>query len=106
MRKKQWLNLLQRAKDEGYVTLDEISVDTLNSSQKMAYKKKGRNCEFINLNTIFGRGVPKYDVDYISHATWKTAINYIQNRLQQFVGSHKSLWWIIFFLKKNTKNLK
>ena len=106
VRKKQWLDLLLEAKNEGCITLDEINVDTLNSSQKMAYKKKGRNGEFINLNRKIGRVVPHYDVDYLKNPTFKTSIDYLQNRLQQFIGTHKSLWWLISLLKKDTSKLK
>lgn len=40
VRKKLWLDWLLEAKKEGCITLDEISVEILNSSQKMSYKKK------------------------------------------------------------------
>lgn len=94
------------AREEGYITLDEINVETLNRSQKMAYKKKGRNGEFINLNKMIGRVVPQYDVDYLRQPSFRTAVDYAQNRVQQFVGRHKSLWWIISILKKDTGKLK
>lgn len=106
VRKKKWLDLLMAAREEGYITLDEINVETLNRSQKMAYKKKGRNGEFINLNKRIGRVVPQYDVDYLRQPTFRTAVDYAQNRVQQFVGRHKSLWWIISILKKDTGKLK
>ncbi len=106
VRKQVWLDLLLRAKDEGYITLDEISVETLNSSQKMAYKKKIRNGQFINLNKLIGRVVPQYDVDYLRKPTLKTIVDYLQNRTQQFAGNHKSMWWLVSLLKKDTSNLK
>ena len=106
VRKKKWLDLLMEAKAEGYITLDEITVETLNRSQTMAYKKKTRNGQFINLNKILGRVVPQYDVDYLKKPTIKTTIDYAQNRCQQFLGRHKSLWWLISILKKDTSNLK
>ena len=105
VRKKKWLDLLMAAREEGYITLDEINVETLNRSQKMAYKKKGRNGEFINLNKTIGRVVPQYDVDYLRQPSFRTAVDYAQNRVQQFVGRHKSLWWIISVLKKDTSKL-
>lgn len=106
VRKKKWLNLLIEAEGEGYITLNEISAPILNSSQPMAYKKKGRNGEFINLNRFLGHVVPVYDVDYLRKPSLKTLINYIHTRTQQIIGAHKHLWWLIRFLKKNTKNLK
>lgn len=72
----------------------------------MVYKKKGQNGEFINLNKILGRVVPVYDVDYLRRPNIKTLINYAHTRIQQFIGSHKKLWWLIKYIKKDTKNLK
>lgn len=106
VRKKIWLNWLMEAKKEGFITLDEISVEVLNSSQKMAYKKKGRNGAFIMLNKSFGRAVPQYDVDYLRKPTVKTLIDYVQNRVQQFLGRHKSLWGLVTLLKQDTSKLK
>ncbi len=106
VRSQRWLDLLSEAKDDGCITLDEISVETLNSSQKMAGKKKGRNGEFVNLNRRLGRAVPQYDADYLRQPTIKTAIDYAQNRAQQFLGRHKSLWWLVSMLKKDTNKLK
>lgn len=106
VRKKIWLDWLLEAQNDGYLTLNEISVDVLNSSQIMAYRKKGQNGEFINLNRMLGRVVPKYDVDYLRKPSIKAWISYTHTRIQQIIGSHKCLWWSISFLKKNTKNLK
>ena len=106
VRKKKWLDLLMEANAEGHITLDEITTETLNRSQKMAYKKKGRNGQFINLNRIIGRAVPQYDVDYLMKPTMKTVVDYVQNRCQQFLGQHKSLWWLVSILKKDTSRLK
>jgi len=106
VRKQKWIELLKQAEREGAVTLNEISAETLNSSQKMVYKKKGQNGEFINLNKILGRVVPVYDVDYLRRPNIKTLINYAHTRIQQFIGSHKKLWWLIKYIKKDTKNLK
>ena len=106
VRKQAWLDLLLQAKNEGYITLEEISVETLNSSQKMAYKKKIRNGQFINLNKLIGNIVPQYDVDYLRRPTLRTVVDYVQNRTQQFAGTHKSMWWLVSLLKKDTSNLK
>ena len=106
VRDRRWLDLLLQAKGEGCITLDEISAQTLNSSQRMAYKKKGRNGEFVNLCRRLGLAVPRYDADYLRRPTLKAAIGYAQNRAQQFAGRHKSLWWIVSLLKKDTSKLK
>lgn len=106
VRTQKWLDLLKQAEGEGVVTLNEISAETLNSSQQMAGKKKGRNARFIALNKRIGRVVPVYDVVLPQKIGIKTVVDYAQNRAQQFLGNHKSLWWLVSLLKKDTSNLK
>ena len=106
VRKQVWLDRLLEAKAEGYITLDEISAETLNSSQKMAKKKKGRNERFIILNRRLKHAVPKYDVAMPHKVGLKTVLDYAQNRTQQFLGRHKGLWWLINILKKDTSNYR
>ncbi len=103
VRKKEWLNLLQQCKAEGLVTLSEITFKTISDSQPMSYKKKGRNGAFIRIAQTMGRKVPKYDVNYLRRPTFRDFIDYVQNRIQQFLGSHKKLWFIIPFLKAKIK---
>ena len=102
VRKQQWLDLLKDAQSEGFITLDEIPVETLNASQQMAGKKKGRNERFIVLNKRLGRVMPEYDVPLPKKIGAKTVLDYLQNRIQQFLGRHKSLWWLVSKLKKDT----
>lgn len=105
VRTAYWKKLLEQCEADGAITLDEISVETLNSSQKMAYKKKGRNGAFISLMKKTGRPAPEYDADYLRQPTVRDVADYIQNRCQQFLGSHKSLWWLVNLLKKDTSKL-
>ena len=104
VRKRQWLDLLEEAKSENFITLDEIPVETLNASQQMAGKKKGRNKRFIVLNKRLGRIMPEYDVPLPDKTGLKTVLDYLQNRVQQFLGRHKSLWWVVSKLKKDTSH--
>lgn len=106
VRTQKWLDLLKQAEGEGVVTLNEISAETLNSSQKMASKKKGRNARFIALNKRIGRVVPVYDVVLPQKIGIRTVVDYAQNRAQQFLGSHKCLWWLVSLFKKDTSNLR
>lgn len=99
VRQREWLERLMEAKGEGYITLDEIPVETLNRSQMMAYKKKGRNARFIALNKMLGRKVPVYDEALPKHTGMKTALDYTQNRIQQFLGGHKGLWWLVKIIR-------
>lgn len=105
-RSEKWKTLLEEARYAGVFTLDEISIEVLNSSQAMAYKKKGRNARFVALNRRWGRAVPIYDKDIPTTAGVRDALNYAQNRFQQFLGRHKSLWWVVDLLKKDTSKLK
>ena len=102
VRKQQWLDLLEEAQSEGLITLNEIPVETLNASQQMAGKKKGRNERFIVLNKRLGRVMPEYDVQLPDKIGLKTVLDYLQNRVQQFLGCHKCLWWLVSKLKKDT----
>ena len=104
VRKQEWLDLLEEAQSEGFITLDEIPVETLNASQQMAGKKKGRNERFIVLNKRLGRVMPEYDVPLPDKNGLKTVLDYLQNRAQQFLGRHKSLWWLVSKLKKDTSH--
>ena len=106
VRKQRWIDLLEEAKRDGWITLNEISVETLNSSQAMAYKKKGRNARFIALNKRLGRVVPEYGGLELPKFGKHDILNYAQNRFQQFLGRHKSLWWVVDLLKKDTSKLK
>ncbi len=104
VRKKEWLDLLEEAHKEDVITLDEIPVETLNASQKMAGKKKGRNERFIVLNKRLGRIMPEYDVQLPDKIGLKAILDYFQNRVQQFLGQHKTLWWLVSKLKKDTSH--
>ncbi|MDO5481842.1 MAG: Coenzyme F420 hydrogenase/dehydrogenase, beta subunit C-terminal domain [Bacteroidaceae bacterium] len=101
-----WQHLLEQCEADGAITLSSISVETLNASQTMAYKKKDRNGAFINLMKKMRRSYPVYDVDYLREPTIRDIVDYIQNRCQQFLGNHKSLWCLVNMLKKDTSNLK
>ena len=104
VRKQRWLDWLEEAKSEGVITLNEIPVETLNASQQMAGKKKGRNERFIALNKRLGRVMPEYDVQLPDKIGLKTVLDYLQNRVQQFLGRHKNLWWLVSKLKKDTSH--
>jgi hypothetical protein len=106
VRSCEWLDLLRECARQGVVTLDEISVDTLNDSQKMAKKKKGRNARFIALNKRFGGKTPEYDSLNDAKFGLHDVLDWAQNRAQQFLGSHKSLWGIVTKLKKDTSKLE
>ena len=99
VKNKKWLSLLEECQKAGEIHIDEVSFQTVSDSQKMSFKKKGRNGAFVNLCKKLGMTVPMYDVDYLRQPTKRDCLDYIQNRFQQYLGCHKSLWWLVTRLK-------
>lgn len=99
VKNKTWLSLLEECQKAGAIYLDEVPFKTISDSQKMSFKKKGRNGAFINIGKKLGLVVPQYDVDYLRQPTMHDWLDYVQNRGQQFLGRHKALWPLIIKLK-------
>lgn len=99
VRNKTFMDWLNEAKQDGTISLDEISVDILNKSQVMAPIKKYRNSAFVRFNKAIGKKVPNYDVLPKGGNTLKFSISFIHTNLQQTIGRHKSLWFFIDILK-------
>ena len=99
VKNKKWLSLLEDCQKAGEVHIDEVSFKIVSDSQKMSFKKKGRNGAFVNLCKKLRMTVPIYDVDYLRQPTKRDYLDYIQNRFQQYIGCHKSLWWLVTRLK-------
>lgn len=96
---RKWLSLLDECKRSGAVHLDEVPFKTVSDSQRMSFKKKGRFGAFIGIGKKLGLTVPTYDVDYLRNPTIRDWISYMLIRFQQFIGCHKSLWWMINIFK-------
>lgn len=99
VRNRKFLDWLYEAKQDGTITLDEISVELLNKSQVMARVKKYRNSAFIRFNKIMGKVVPCYDNLPKDGNMLKWFVAYIHTSIQQTIGGHKSLWFLIKILK-------
>lgn len=99
VRNSTWNNLLQAAVTLGVISLKETDIMDVNKSQPSATMKKGRNMEFIQFLRKLGKKVPEYDVAKPQSVSFKTVIQYAMNRMQQFVGRHKSLWHLIKIIK-------
>lgn len=99
VKNKTSLSLLEECQKAGAIYLDEVPFKTISDSQKMSFKKKGRNGAFINIGKKLGWVVPQYDVDYLRQPTMHDWLDYVQNRGQQFLGRHKALWPLIIKLK-------
>lgn len=99
VRNRVFLDWLYEAKQDGTISLDEISVDVLNKSQVMAHVKKYRNSFFIGFNRLVGRVVPHYDSLRKDGKCFCYLVSFIHTSLQQVIGRHKSLWFLIDLLK-------
>ena len=103
VRKQEWLGLLLQCKESGKMTLDEVPFKIVSDSQKMSFKKKGRNGAFIKIARKLGCVVPKYDVNYLREPTLHDWVDYVQNRFQQMLGRHRKLWFLISILKAKVR---
>lgn len=101
VRNRKFLNWLYDAKQDGIISLDEITVELLNKSQVMARVKKYRNSAFVRFNHAMGKVVPRYDVLPKGGNIVKLFVSYIHTNIQQIIGKHKSLWFLIEILKGN-----
>jgi len=99
VKKQQWLDWLLECQNDGVIHLDDVSFKTISDSQRMSFKKKGRNGAFINIGKKLGWVMPQYDVNYLRQPTIHDWLDYAQNRCQQFLGRYKWLWPIISKLK-------
>lgn len=99
VRNRKFLNWLYDAKQDGIISLDEIIVELLNKSQVMARVKKYRNSAFVRFNHAMGKVVPRYDVLPKGGNIVKLFVSYIHTNIQQTIGKHKSLWFLIEILK-------
>lgn len=98
-RTPQMVEWLLQAQADGVVTLNPLPVEILNRSQSMARKKHSRVGAFIKVARIMGNKVPEYDLPLPINNIAKNSLDYIQTRVQQFIGKHKTLWPLIKILK-------
>ena len=105
VRKKKWIDLLIEAKNESCITLNEISAQTLNESQRMAYVKKSRNAKFILLIKKAKGIAPVFDSIGHENIDLKTVFQYFHNRIQQYIGRNRHLWFLIKYIKGKSPNL-
>ncbi|KAA6325134.1 hypothetical protein EZS27_025610, partial [termite gut metagenome] len=100
VRNHYWNNLLKQASDKGYVTINKISSDLINSSQGYIFRHKkgpGIVAAFM-LRKILLKRIPVYDIPFISNFQFKYLIREIHNYVSRFIGKYPSLWFIIKIL--------
>lgn len=90
---------LKQAQADGKITIDRLPVEVLNKSQGMARRKFARVGTFMKAAKLFGSKVPEYDLPLPANRFVKNGLDYMQTRVQQFIGSHKALWSLIKTLK-------
>ena len=98
-RTSKWKKLLENAAADGVLSLDKLSPSILLESQKMAKVKKSRNVSYGLLLKKLGRKVPDYGSTYNARLKIKTILDFLQMRMQQFIGRHNKLWFLIPLLK-------
>lgn len=97
VRAQKWLDLLNEAKIDGVLTINEISSERMLYKRTMAPVKKGRNASFVELLRKLRLPIPEYDSKYNANVGIKIGMRYFIMRTKQFLGSHRCLW---FFLPK------
>ena len=99
VRSSVWLDLLKKAADSGAIELKAVEIGEINRSQPSARMKKTRNRAFVSLLRRTGKRTPEYDMFDVAVSP-KHVIQYVLNRVQQFIGCHKCLWPIIKLIKR------
>lgn len=102
-RSKYWEDLFQQAKEKGFIHMDKLNVKTLNKSQSaMLFPQKRRVKAMFNLNKLIHRKFPIYD-KCLEKPLLKDYFADISFMVQQFIGRHKCLWFMIDELNKKIK---
>ena len=92
--------VLKQAASEGFLRIEGITPDVLNSSQQMAKTKKHKYYSYVHLLRSLGQAVPQYDVEYKRLPYVKAFIGYLCLETQRFVGNNQYFWPLIDLLKK------
>jgi coenzyme F420 hydrogenase subunit beta len=105
VRNAQFFKWIKEAAEAGCIKIDELEKEKLLKSQTAVYQKKRRIATFLKLEKMRKRRVPQYDIDFKDSSFFKSSIAYAHTLMQLFIGRHKSLWFIIKYLKKDSKDL-
>lgn len=99
VRNKVWQELINEAMAAGAITLNEITKERMLHKRSMASVKKERNASFVEILKKMHQPVPEYDSKYDSKVDIKICIRYMIIRIKQFVGRHKTMWFLLPKLK-------
>lgn len=102
-RSASWDKLLRQCCEEGFVTLEEILVETLTRSQiyTKTFKKGAGVKTNMMLRKMTGHSNPTYDYEYKGSVGLKNAISESAKAVMRAIGKHRGLWWIIKKLDRN-----
>lgn len=88
--------LLQQAAKDGVIVLDELPVETLVASQKMAKVKKTKYASLVYLGNKLGMNVPQYGMEPKQKLGFVKSMLYLMNlNVQYMIGHHNYLWPLI-----------
>lgn len=99
IRNENFLSLFKEALNDGVIVMDDLNIEILKSSQKVAFHKKKRSATYFKMHKLFGRKIPLYDAKLSDNHPLKSIISYFNQMTQGFIGRRKFLWWIIKPLK-------
>lgn len=99
IRNEKFVQLFEQAKKDGTIVMDDLEVENLKASQKVAFHKKRRSTTYLKLHRLLGHKVPCYDVALPDNHPLKSVVAYFNQMAQGFIGRRKWLWWIIKPLK-------
>ncbi|EHH01587.1 Coenzyme F420 hydrogenase/dehydrogenase, beta subunit C-terminal domain [Paraprevotella clara] len=102
-RSSYWDKLLQECHKEGYIMLDEISAQTLVSSQTytISFKKGGGVKTNFMLRKLVGKRNPIYDSTPTARISLKNLVTELSKCIMRKIGSQRILWFIVRALDKN-----
>ncbi len=102
VRNPQFLQWLKEAAIDGCMEIQPLDEKIL-LKQRIINDKKRRAVTFMKLDQWRGRKIPQYDVNLKDDSFLKSIISYIHTVMQIFIGKHKSLWFMIPFLKQKRR---
>lgn len=96
-RTKKWNLLLKQCRDDHFITLDEISIDTLTRSQPYTRDfKKGAGVKTnMMLRRFFAKANPSYDYAFGGPVRLSNVISETSKAIMRTIGRHQHLWWIV-----------
>ena len=102
-RSSKWEMLLKECKEEGFVSLEEISADILVKSQKYTnFFKKGAGLKTnMLIRKWMGKSNPVYDYHYDGRIRIKFLISEIVKSFMRLIGHHRSMWFIVRFFDRS-----